>query len=266
MPLPPQVHGGSNHEAFQDLQAIRNHLDDVRSEALALASLGRAAAPLEERQPLRSAVPQAHESHEEDRAAEEARRRQQAELALRERDLALREQRLAEREAEVAAREQRLGVREADLADRWKELTDRQEQWRQQHAAEAEELQLSRTDAEQMASRLRDEEERLRELRRQLDERDLRWAEATKDAHVLKHHLHVHKPRLSPRGGKENMELMRQLEEQRGLLHEIKRKQGSWGSEGGGSPPGASGTCSTTDAACEVMHRDSLGSDAAGAP
>ena len=52
------------------------------------------------------------------------------------------------------------------------------------------------------------------------------WHEAAKDATViLKPHL---KPRLSPRG-KENLELQRQLEEQRGLMHKIKRKQ-----EGGG--------------------------------
>lgn len=52
------------------------------------------------------------------------------------------------------------------------------------------------------------------------------WHEAAKDATViLKPHL---KPRLSPRG-KENMELQRQLEEQRGLMHKIKRKQDTSG-------------------------------------
>ena len=61
----------------------------------------------------------------------------------------------------------------------------------------------------------------MKELKRSLEERDARWHEAAKDATViLKPHL---KPRLSPRG-KENMELQRQLEEQRGLMHKIKRR------------------------------------------
>eukprot|EP00438_Fugacium_kawagutii_P024564 Skav223344 [mRNA] locus=scaffold200:311462:314769:+ [translate_table: standard] len=70
--------------------------------------------------------------------------------------------------------------------------------------------------------KLKAEEDRCKELKRNLDERDARWHEAAKDATViLKPHL---KPRLSPRG-KENMELQRQLEEQRDLMHKIKRHQ-----------------------------------------
>ena len=81
-------------------------------------------------------------------------------------------------------------------------------------------------------------------MKRSLDERDARWHEAAKDATViLKPHL---KPRLSPRG-KENMELQRQLEEQRGLMHKIKRNKDSWVP----APEEDGGRC----------HRDSFGSE-----
>ncbi|CAE7402826.1 unnamed protein product [Symbiodinium natans] len=90
-------------------------------------------------------------------------------------------------------------------------------------------LHCRAADLDQHEAKLRAEEERCRELKRCLDERDARWHEAAKDASVvLKPHL---KPRLSPRG-KENVELQRQLEEQRGLMHKIKRKQDSWAAEG----------------------------------
>jgi len=188
------------------------------------------------------------------------------ELANRERDLATREQRLAEREADVhvslrareqqlAAREQKLSEREetwrsqqvaerqelserqAELADRWRELSDRQEQWRTQQMAEREELEARSVELDQAAAqiredelrssaRIKEQEDRLRELQRQLNERDMRWAEACKDAHIVKQHLP--KRRFSPRGGKENHELQRQLEEQQLRMHEIKRKACSW--------------------------------------
>jgi len=204
---------------------------------------------------------------DESSAAEERR----SELSARERELALREK-LAEREAEVGRREARLSDREdqhrrefaaerGEIVERLRELSEREEKQRRENAAERAEMterwreiterqNVIRTECEEQREYtccLKEEEERLKELKRQLDERDHRWHEATKEAHVLR--LHHAKPRLSPRNGKENVELQRQLEAQRGLVHEIKRNNGSMKSDAGASD--------TPD-----KQRDSWGSEA----
>jgi len=177
--------------------------------------------------------------------------------------LRAREHKVAEREADLVAREKRVADREADLAKMFDRLTEREEHHRQdcqvrandlashKDELQAEALQLKNrcadldcrsADLDQREVKLKAEEDRCKELKRNLDERDARWHEAAKDATViLKPHL---KPRLSPRG-KENMELQRQLEEQRGLMHKIKRKQDSWAESG-------------EELRC---HRDSFGSE-----
>jgi len=175
-------------------------------------------------------------------------------LRAREQQLLERERQLSERERQSSEREERwrdqerkesqeIAERQAELANRWKECSDRQEQWRTQQLAENEEMKARaegvaefdrrlRAEEADAARRTKEQEERLSDLRQQLQERDLRWAEACKDVHVLKQHLP--KTRFSPRGNKENQELLRQLEEQQGRMHEIKRKPTSWGQ--GGSP------------------------------
>jgi len=211
-------------------------------------------------------IPEAHakslaaiESKVSQRSNEEEYRRLEAlkeELAQRERKLASREESVAEREAHVAARE----IRQADREEEQRrEFQQRQNEIRadaevvrigsEDLQKRHEEIDCRSADLDQREARLREEEERCKELKRQLDERELRWQEATKDANVLKGHLA--KPRLSPRGGKENNELQRQLEEQRGLVHKIKRKNGSWSPEDG-LPPDRE----------ERPHRDSWGSEA----
>lgn len=168
------------------------------------------------------------------------------ELLLFQEKLRAREQRVCEREQDLVTREKRVADREADLAKMFDRLTEREEQHRQEcqvrtkdlalqkEELQAESLELKNrcadldcrnADLDQREVKLKTEEDRCKELKRNLDERDARWHEAAKDATViLKPHL---KPRLSPRG-KENLELQRQLEEQRGLMHKIKRKQDSW--------------------------------------
>ncbi|CAK9093601.1 unnamed protein product [Durusdinium trenchii] len=149
-----------------------------------------------------------------------------AERAARERELLAmqeklraREQRVAEREADLVAREKRVADREADLAKMFDRLTEREGQQRQdcqarahdlaaqQHELQAQarelksrcaDLDCRSADLDQREVRLKAEEDRHRDLKRSLDERDARWHEAAKDATmILKPHL---KPRLSPRG------------------------------------------------------------------
>ncbi|CAE7711479.1 unnamed protein product [Symbiodinium sp. CCMP2456] len=185
--------------------------------------------------------------------AEDCRRaRLQRELRMREERLEGRERNVTARESDLVSREKRVADREADLAKMFDRLTEREEQQRKESQSRLAELsskeeglklQLQdardrnadlhcrQADLDQREAKLRAEEERerCRDLKRGLDERDARWHEAAKDASlVLKPHL---KPRMSPRG-KENVELQRQLEEQRGLMHKIKRKQDSWAAEG----------------------------------
>ncbi|CAE7688149.1 unnamed protein product [Symbiodinium necroappetens] len=207
----------------------------------------------------------AAEEHPEDERARlqrELRTREARCVELQER-LEGRERNVTARESDLVAREKRVADREADLAKMFDRLTEREEQQRKESQSRLAELsskeeglklQLQdarnrnadlhcrQADLDQREAKLRAEEERCRDLKRGLDERDARWHEAAKDASlVLKPHL---KPRMSPRG-KENVELQRQLEEQRGLMHKIKRKQDSWaeGEEGGRG------------------HRDSFGSE-----
>jgi len=171
--------------------------------------------------------------------------------------LRLRERSVVDREADLVAREKRVADREADLAKMFDRLTEREAQYRKESQArsgdltakeeelraQVRDLKQRHADLDHWEAKLKQDEERCRDLKRGLDERDARWQEASKDATViLKPHL---KPRLSPRG-KENVELQRQLEEQRGLMHKIKRKQDSWAPEG------------EEDGRC---HRDSFGSE-----
>lgn len=140
--------------------------------------------------------------------------------ADREEQLADQERRLVDRETQVLGREKRLADREADLAERWERFATRRE-----------EFEILNSELEQLGSRLRGEEEKMKEWRRQLDERELRWSEACNENHLIKHY-HP-KRRLSPRSGKENQELQRQLEEQQSRMHEIKRQSGSWSPDPG---------------------------------
>lgn len=216
---------------------------------------------------VRAAEGAARRREAEARSAEDDQRQMQAELMVRERDLANREQRLGEREASIHAgfqkreqqlfdreqnllsREQRVAEREADVTDRWREFTERQEKWRLQRIAESEEFECRSADLDQTAAKLKEEldcrnaqldqksfnlkgeEDRLKERWRQLDEREMRWGEACKEANVFKHVHPMH--RFSPRAGKENQELQKQLEEQQCRMQEIKRKPESWGSDSG---------------------------------
>jgi len=174
-------------------------------------------------------------------------RSREARLAELQEKLEARERAVATREADLVCRETRVADREADLAKMFDRLTEREEHHRRENQtrhgelvskeeglrAQAQDvhersadLNCRSADLDQREVKLKAEEDRCRELKRSLDERDARWHEAAKDASVvLKPHL---KPRLSPRGGKENVELQKQLEEQRGLMHKIKRKQDSW--------------------------------------
>jgi len=176
---------------------------------------------------------------------EERRRCHESELAARERELAGREKLVASREQEMAEREkatlsrldqregqlftqqQRLHEREEHIADRERRIADREadlvERW-DQLSARREEFDGRNTELEQGLLRLRDDEEKLREQRRALEEREMRFAEAAKEAHLLKHYQG--RPRFSPRVGKENHELLRQLEEQQCRMQSIKRESG----------------------------------------
>mmetsp|Transcript_129469 Transcript_129469/g.182539 ORF Transcript_129469/g.182539 Transcript_129469/m.182539 type:complete len:474 (+) Transcript_129469:81-1502(+) len=209
--------------------------------------------------------------HATEESSEDERARLQRELRMREarcmelqERLEGRERNVTARESDLVSREKRVADREADLAKMFDRLTEREEQHRKESQSRLAELsskeeglkqQLQdarnhnadlhcrQADLDQREAKLRAEEERCRDLKRGLDERDARWHEAAKDASlVLKPHL---KQRMSPRG-KENVELQRQLEEQRGLMHKIKRKQDSWAAEGLEESRG---------------HRDSFGSE-----
>ena len=209
-------------------------------------------------------IPEEPPRVDQDRLADRDRvAKLERDLLILQEKLRVREHKVAEREADLVAREKRVADREADLAKMFDRLTEREEHHRQDSQVrandlasqkdelQAEALQLKNrcadldcrsADLDQREVKLKAEEDRCKELKRNLDERDARWHEAAKDATViLKPHL---KPRLSPRG-KENMELQRQLEEQRGLMHKIKRKQDSWAESG-------------EEIRC---HRDSFGSE-----
>lgn len=242
----------------EQLKPILQELDSMKLEAAAVLS-GRRPEINEQLLLERALQIWGHEA--ETNVAEEGRRRGQAELAGRQRELVSREQQLAVREQELASREadvqvgfrgreqhivsrerrflereeqlvgheQRLADREEQLLGREKRLADREadlaERW-EQFTSRRQEVESRSAELEQKSARLEEEEEKLKEWWRQLEERELRWSEACKEAQVTKHY-HP-RQRLSPRRGKENQELQRQLEEQQSRMHEIKRKSGSW--------------------------------------
>lgn len=185
---------------------------------------------------LASLEVRAREAKERAAAGEDALRLQRLELATREKELAGRERRLAEREADLHSD---LSAREQKLLEWERRLVEREAR-----SAEVDQAEVKlREDETRVAAKQREEEERLRESRRQLDEQYLRWAEAVKDAQVLKQHMP--KPRFSPRNGKENQELVRQMEEQQNRIHAIKRGAGSWGQTPTGTPISAADSSST---------------------
>lgn len=139
---------------------------------------------------------------------------QKQQLEQREAQLFSLQQRLQEQQEQLAVQQSRLAARESELVDRWDQLSNKRE-----------ELEGRAADLEQRLSQLRDEEDKARDQRRQMEEREMRWGEATKEAQLLKHYQG--RPRFSPRIGKENHELMRQLEEQQCRMHAIKRDSGS---------------------------------------
>eukprot|EP00930_Biecheleria_cincta_P004159 TRINITY_DN105043_c0_g1_i1.p1 TRINITY_DN105043_c0_g1~~TRINITY_DN105043_c0_g1_i1.p1 ORF type:complete len:625 (+),score=128.74 TRINITY_DN105043_c0_g1_i1:253-1875(+) len=155
------------------------------------------------------------------------RRLQEQEDKLRDRDqqieskLSDREQQIASREAELVKAERRLADRETDLA-------------RREAGCCARELEVQSRDLEmqRQAHRLQEEEDRMKETKRQLDEREHRWLEAHRDRDGVMLTHTAGRARMSPRG-KENYALQRQLEEQREMVHQIKRKNNSWSPEDG---------------------------------
>jgi len=211
------------------------------------------------------------EMHDDRRTAEQA-------LYARERAALERDAQLARREeewrAQHLAERQELLDRQADLAGGWKELSQRQEEWRAQQIAEKDDLEATALELERASAsfreeeahiekRLREEEERLREVRRVLDERDLRWAEACKDATVAR--AHVPRARLTPRSappGKENQELQRQLEEQAHRMQQIKRNGGSWHQSGLDAAPPCEGRRSSSSSDAKSFEDSACGEDA----
>mmetsp|Transcript_39645 Transcript_39645/g.122362 ORF Transcript_39645/g.122362 Transcript_39645/m.122362 type:complete len:384 (-) Transcript_39645:20-1171(-) len=251
-----QVQEAGESATERQLQPILRELDTLKLEAEAVLTAQHSEA--------KEQLARAREREAEARAAEEELRRARGELAARERDLAERERQLAARERELAGREggvhaqllsreqqvtgqeQRSAERETQIASRERRLVDREEQlldrerrlaereadlaahW-EQLVARREELEAQAAEVEQAVARLQSEEEHLRDWRRQLEEREQRWDEACREAQALKH-LNP-KPRISPRLGKENQDLQRQLEQQQGRIQDIKRRPESWGSE-----------------------------------
>lgn len=111
------------------------------------------------------------------------------------------------REAEVQKQEQALRQRERAL-----EVREREAGGREADGEMLRERELS----------LKDEEEKLRRWQKQLEEREQQHIEAVREAGVLKPKLTAGS-RRSPRNGKENQELKRQLEEQQSRNKEIKQ-------------------------------------------
>eukprot|EP00913_Durusdinium_trenchii_P009372 g8808.t1 len=111
-----------------------------------------------------------------------------AERAARERELLAMQESQPLRCEKLRAREQRVAEREADLVAREKRAQARELKSR------CADLDCRSADLDQREVRLKAEEDRHRDLKRSLDERDARWHEAAKDATmILKPHL---KPRL----------------------------------------------------------------------
>lgn len=162
------------------------------------------------------------------------RRLQEQEDKLRDRDQQI-EDKLRDREHQMTSREAELVKAERRLADRETEMA------RREAGCCARELEVQSRDhenlrmneeAKRQAQRLQDEEDRLKEARRQLDEREHRWLEAHRDRDGVMLPHTAGRTRVSPRG-KENYALQRQLEEQREMVHQIKRKNNSWSPEDG---------------------------------
>jgi len=162
------------------------------------------------------------------------RRLQEHEDKLRDRDeqTASREARLADRETEMARRE---AANEAELRKGEGRLADREAEMARREAccyARELEVQSRDLDTQRQAHRLQEEDDRIKETKRQLDEREHRWFEAHRDRDGVMLPHTGRGARMSPRG-KENYALQRQLEEQREMVHQIKRKNNSWSPEDG---------------------------------
>lgn len=114
---------------------------------------------------------------------------------------------LKDREAEVRKQEQAIRQRERAV-----ELRERDAGSREADLEVLRERELN----------LKDQEERLRRWQKQLEEREQQHIEAVKEAEVLKLKLNPGS-RRSPRAGKENQELKRQIEEQQTRMKEIKQ-------------------------------------------
>lgn len=200
--------------------AIKGSFEDMQLAQVELASLERELANREQRLAARERelATREAEAHAEFRTRERQVADQEQRYAEREEQLSGQEKRLVQREEQLLGRERRLADREAELAQLW-----------EQCAASRDGMESRSAELEQVARRLKQEEERLKEWRRQLDERGQRWDEACQEAVVLK--ICHPKPFLSPRLGKENRGLLRELGEQQDRMHEIKRRHASWGSD-----------------------------------
>lgn len=114
---------------------------------------------------------------------------------------------LQSREAKVQRQEQAVRQREQALGARERETDDRE------------------VDREKLRERelfLKEQDDKLRRWQKQLEEREQQHIEAVREAEVLKPKTTASN-RRSPRGGKENQELKRQLEEQQSRMKEIKQ-------------------------------------------
>eukprot|EP00933_Yihiella_yeosuensis_P041389 TRINITY_DN3577_c0_g1_i1.p1 TRINITY_DN3577_c0_g1~~TRINITY_DN3577_c0_g1_i1.p1 ORF type:complete len:551 (+),score=137.30 TRINITY_DN3577_c0_g1_i1:77-1729(+) len=190
-----------------------------------------------------------HKTQPQDEEPEKSRPESFEEDRQRRHDLASREARLAEREdALQAGREQLSEQRDALEKERQKlfasreefqkeekDLKSRRAQFEEEFRRKDEELRAMKIEMEEemeaAAARNRAEEDRLKELKRQLDEKENRLQEASREASVLKPTKQLQ--RASPHG-KENhsSQLLRELEEQRSRAHDIKHHRISDGSRG----------------------------------
>jgi len=146
------------------------------------------------------------------RERENAAASRQDRIELRERKVVERETWMAEREADTKCREAKLSERESKLADREAELMKN-----------CQEIESMRFELDDKKARLEQVQEEVDERKKALDEEEERFRarerqhmEALRDAQVFRS-----KGRPSPRN-KENIELAKQLEEQREAAHGIK--------------------------------------------
>lgn len=171
---------------------------------------------------------------QEDRLREQAASRE-AELVKAERRMEDWQRRLQEHEDKLRDRDEQTASREAELAKAERRLAERETEMARREAACSTrefEVQSIELDTQRQARRLQEEEDRIKETKRQLDEREHRWLEAHRDRDSVMLPHTGRGARMSPRG-KENYQLQRQLEEQREMVHQIKRKNNSWSPEDG---------------------------------